>query len=120
MRFIVAAVRKKSTKMTDEEDDKIFFNISYARFFDLMFGVIVVVAMTTTALLWNNFSTVVNFVGAFCSSYLAYVAPSMFILLARRKYDKGFKWSERRNWFPIFLCGFGCFFMVLGTIAAFM
>lgn len=97
---------------------QVFGNLSWARFWDILVGVVSVVAMTFVALVWNDFSTVIGFIGAFCSSYLAFVAPSVFIVLARKKYD-GDKFKWKNQIFPIILASFGLLFMIFGSIAAF-
>jgi amino acid permease len=117
--FIAYTIRKVRCRTADEKDDIEYWGISLTRWFDIIAALSVVALIVLIAVVLTSITTILDFVGAFASSFIAFVAPALWILQLRRKQRLSGRWPKLELIVSLSVLLVGLFFVVFGTYSAF-
>ncbi|CAJ1446220.1 unnamed protein product, partial [Effrenium voratum] len=111
--FVAYLVRKLRGRKATQEKDVMYLGQSLTRWLDILCALTTVVLAILVAVVMTSLRSVLNFIGAFASSYISYIVPPVCLLALRGQKDF---WSAEMA--PVVLFAVGAFFFIFGTYAA--
>lgn len=114
--YAVRKVRGRSVQ-DDRNDVKFAGRRLLRRWLDVICALVSIAVMILIALVVTSLKSILDFIGAFASSYISYVVPPLWVIQVLRR-RTGFTWWSLEVLFSLGLFSLGLAFFVFGTYSA--